>query len=133
MECVLAEAATVARGRLAAGVCAGRRPEEQADVVPTERERVGQGHADPAASRLAAHVIQIALRVGVVEVRVGGSTPRPTARALAAASTAPEAPSMCPVTALIELTAGHRSPNTDLMALVSARSPILVLVPCALM
>src|SRR5229473_3585350 len=64
---------------------------------------------------------------------VGGSKPRSSARMQAAASMAPAAPSRCPWTDFVELTASSYawSPNTALIAFVSATSPSLVEVPCA--
>ena len=53
-----------------------------------------------------ADVVQLAGRVRVVEVVRRRQQTGRSAQAAAAASTTPEAPSMCPVNALVELTAG---------------------------
>ena len=49
----------------------------------------------------------------------------------AIASIAPAAPSAWPVTPLVEVTMGRRSPNTSAMAAASAASLSGVDVPCA--
>ena len=67
---------------------------------------------------------------------VGGTMPSRRAITQATASTAPAAPSMCPVMDLVELTMQARaasSPRASLMALVSQASLRGVLVPWALM
>src|SRR5205807_6442574 len=52
---------------------------------------------------------------GSSRLAVGGRIPRLTDSAATAASTTPDAPSRCPVNALIELTAGPCEPNTVLI------------------
>src|SRR5580704_3750041 len=66
---------------------------------------------------------------------VGGIIPRSMARIQNADSMAPAAPRVCPVIDLVELTAIRAacSPNTCLIACVSATSPCGVEVPWALM
>ena len=66
---------------------------------------------------------------------VGGNRPCLTVSAVATASTPPAAPRRCPVMDLMALTARRRacSPKTRLIAWVSAASPFLVEVACALM
>ena len=67
---------------------------------------------------------------------VGGRKPSRIASSVKAASMAPAAPSMCPVTPFVEETGtsyARSSPSATLSARVSAESPAGVDVPCALM
>src|SRR3989441_7422030 len=71
---------------------------------------------------------------GVNWLMVGGTTPVWTTSAHTAASTAPAAPSMCPVIDLVDPKISLRAcaPNTAFTAAVSAASPCGVDVPWAL-
>ncbi|GAA3486445.1 hypothetical protein GCM10018987_05240 [Streptomyces cremeus] len=63
---------------------------------------------------------------------VGGSTPRSNARVLTTASTAPAAPSVCPMIDFVELAGGMSGPNSSFRALGSEASLAGVPVPCRL-
>ncbi len=65
------------------------------------------------------------------KLAVGGTVPRCTASTVSAASTAPAAPIMCPVTPLVEVTAGP-PPKRECNTAPSVRSLSRVPVPCAL-
>ena len=70
---------------------------------------------------------------GSVLFRVAGNMPSRQAMTQAMVSVIPPAPIMCPVAALVELTAGLQPPNTSFIAEISTLSPTGVEVPCALM
>src|SRR5712691_2448221 len=72
---------------------------------------------------------------GVNWLMVGGIMPVPITSADSAASSAPAAPSRCPVIDLVDAKISLRAwaPNTAFTAAVSAASPCGVEVPCALM
>ena len=103
-------------------------------VVPAEPEAVGEGNLDLRLPGVR-DVVQIALRVRSVRLMVGGSTPSHTASTVATPSTAPAAPTRCPVIDLVDETATRSawSPRAARMALVSDGSPTGVEVPWALM
>ncbi len=75
------------------------------------------------------------MRLGVLGLWLMGSAQLLMARTQMAASSAPLAPSRCPVMDLVELTANRSAcaPKTRRIASVSVRSFSGVLVPCALM
>ena len=89
----------------------------------------------PHGARPARHVVEIALRVGLLEVQRGRdqAVAAPASRHMKASSAA-AAPMVCPRLPLIELT-GSRAPggpSARLSAAVSIRSLSGVAVPCAL-
>ena len=92
----------------------------------------GKRQIDLGLTGLIGHVIQVALRVGLLIADGGRHKPSFTANTLAMASTAPAAPSIWPVMDLVEDTMhlwAASSPKAFLMAFVSQESFKGVLVP----
>ena len=102
--------------------------------MPSEPEGVAHHGLKLHLSGNVGGIVQVALRVRVLQIDGGGMIPFCRATTLIAASKAAPAPSMCPVMDLVELM-GTRcawSPNTALRAMVSNLSFIGVDVPWAL-
>ena len=103
--------------------------------MPPKSKRITHGDLDFAFTRGVGHIVEIAFRIGILEIDRGRDNAMFYRQAQAANSTPPAAPSKCPVIDLVELTIvlPAASPSACLIAFVSQTSPIGVEVPWALM
>ena len=107
--------------------------DHEAAVVAAEAERVRQRRPGLPRPRLAVHDVDVHVGVGLrVARRSAGSGWRSIESSTAAASSAPAAPSVCPVTPFVEVTGGPGVPKTFSIASASAASFSGVEVPWAL-
>ena len=104
--------------------CRARARERERAVGAAEAERVGERDAHRRLAHDVGHVVEIAVRIGVVWLMVGGIMPSRSASAVKIASMPPAPPSAWPVIDLVDETASLRacSPNTRLIAIVSVMS-----------
>jgi hypothetical protein len=114
-----------ARPAAAARSAAAEAPEHERTVGAAETEGVRHRDVDSHRPRAVGHVVEVAVRIGVLIVRGRRGDPSRIASTLKMASTTPAAPSRCPVIDLVELTASFFacSPKARLIAMVSALSP----------
>ena len=106
--------------------------QNERSVGSAEAEGVAQARADAQRPGFVGHVVQIAAIAGIAQIDGWRADLIADGQNGKIASTAPAAPSRCPVMDLVELTATRVSaPNTCLIARVSARSPKGVEVPWA--
>ena len=105
--------------------------------MPSETEGVGKGVPDVLFLRLVPYKLHFRRHFFVQILHIAGRGIMPSRREkpVAMASTAPAAPSRCPMADLFEVRATFDmpSPNRVRMAFISARSPAGVEVPCVLM
>jgi hypothetical protein len=109
--------------------------QQQRDVGAAEAERVGQRVAHRQLALCLRHVVEVAVRVGTVEVDGRRRHLVMERQRRDAGLEAAAAPSRCPVIDLVDEMARRRawSPNVVLIAIVSRRSLNGVEVPWALM